>query len=492
MKVSRPLLLIFTLATSAIINTPSFSESSESILPFPENFVVDGIPAPSKSLVKEIEPYNNFRYADLQSWHPEKREMLITTRFSDISQIHLVKFPGGARTQLTFFKDLPNLAAFEPTSGELFTFEKDNDGNENSQKYVFDLRDHKSTLLSDGKSRNNGGMWSNKGDRYCYLSTRRNGEDDDAYIVYPRTPSSDHLAAKCKGGEWDTFDWSPDDATVLLSQFVSLDQRNLYLMDSSSGALTLLTTDDGKGKIVYSGGKFSKDKLGVFTTTDKDSDFQRLAYIDLKTRKHTYLSTNIPWDIEQFALSWDGKTIAAVANDDGLSTLHLFDTASNKEQPAPALPKGIIGSIYWHKNNQDLGFTFENARSQPDVYSVNLSSGKLERWTESETGDVDTSTFSDARLFHWKAFDDRQLSGFVYTPPAKFTGKRPVIINIHGGPVAQSRPEFLGRNNYFLNELGVAIVYPNVRGSTGYGKRFMGLDNVLKREDAYKDASNYR
>src|SRR4029077_18528066 len=141
----------------------------------------------------------------------------------------------------------------------------------------------------------------------------------------------------------------------------------------------------------------------------------------------------------------------------------------------------------WHKNNRDLGFDLSSARSSSDGYSVDMQSGKVDRWTFSETGGLNTSNFSEPELIHWKSWDGKSISGFLYRPQGKFSGKRPVIIDIHGGPEGQFRPDFNGRVNYFFNELGVAVIFPNVRGSTGYGKTFLSLDNGFLREGSYKD-----
>jgi dipeptidyl aminopeptidase/acylaminoacyl peptidase len=213
----------------------------------------------------------------------------------------------------------------------------------------------------------------------------------------------------------------------------------------------------------------------------------RLAHIDLASKKHTYLSADIPWDVEAARLSFDGKLLAFVTNENGISRLHLLDTATGKRKPTPKLPTGVIGSVQWHENNRDLGFVITSARSPADVYSLDVTTGKIDRWTESETGGLNAATFVEPQLVTWKSFDGRDISGFLYNPPAKFTGKRPVIINIHGGPESQSRPIFQARNNYYLNEMGVAMLFPNIRGSSGYGKSFVQLDNGFLREDSYKD-----
>jgi dipeptidyl aminopeptidase/acylaminoacyl peptidase len=444
-----------------------------------DNLVVEGVPSIPVSLVEDVRRYTEFRSAALSSWHPTRREMLISTRFGDTAQVHQVKFPGGARTQLTFYPERVGGASYRPKTGDYFIFSKDIGGNEFFQLYRYDLADGNVTLLTDGKSRNTGGTWSNSGDRLIYTSTRRNGKDADQYVINPSDPKSNRLLLQVDSGGWGTNDWSPDDRKILVSEYVSANESYIWIVDAATGEKTLLTPK-GADKVSYGGAGFSRDGKGIYVTTDKDSEFQRLAYIDLNTKQHTYLTDHIKWDVDEFVISRDGKTIAFVTNEDGISRLHLLDTKSRKERLVPSLPVGIIGGLEWHENSRDLGFNINSARD--------TKTGKVERWTESETGGLNTAGFSEAELVRWQSFDGRTISGFLYMPPAaKFQGPRPVIINIHGGPEGQSRPNFLGRNNYFLNEMGVAILYPNVRGSSGYGKTFLKIDNGFQREDSYKD-----
>ncbi|RUT07912.1 peptidase S9 family protein [Dulcicalothrix desertica PCC 7102] len=472
----------------AVVLLPAFMAVAQTQTITPgDNLVVEGIPPIPVSIVQSVERYTNFRAASLASWHPKRREMLISTRFADTPQVHLVKSPLGARKQLTFFPERVAGGRFQPTQGEYFVFSKDIGGNEFSQNYRYDFATGDITLLTDGKSKNSGGIWSNKGDRIIYTSTRRTGKDNDFYIIDPLDPKTNKLITQVEGGGWGPLDWAPDDSKILAIEYVSVNESYLWLLDAASGEKKLITPKGGKEKVSYGGAIFSKDGKGLYVVTDKESEFQRLAYVDLATMQPTYLTTDIKWDVEDIDLSDDGKNLAFVTNEDGTSVLHLLDTATRKEKPLPKLPVGQVLGTNWHKNNEDLGFTLVSARSTADVYSLNIRTNKIERWTESETGGINTANFTDAQLIRWKSFDGKTISGFMYRPPSKFTGKRPVIIDIHGGPEAQSRPGFLGRLNYIINELGVTVIFPNVRGSSGYGKTFLQLDNGFKREDSVKD-----
>jgi dipeptidyl aminopeptidase/acylaminoacyl peptidase len=452
-----------------------------------DNLIAENVPNIPLSLVESVDRYTEGRWAALTSWHPTRREMLIITRFGETVQAHQVKFPGGARTQLTFFPDRVRGISYQPTRGDYFIFSKDTNGNEFSQYYRYDFATGQTTLLTDGKSRNTGARWSTAGDGIVYRSTRRNGKDVDWFLVDPANPKTDHLLAQFDGPRWYPAAWSPDDKKILAIESMSINESYLWLFDVASGEKTLLTPRGGTEKISYDGGQWSKDGKGIYVVTDRDSEFLRLVYIDVTTKKQTVLTGNIKWDVEWYDLSPDGRTMAFVTNEDGIGRLHLMNTKNLEETPAPAFPAGLIEDLQWHKNGKDLGLTIHNARIGGDVFSLDVTTGKVERWTTSEQGMLNPESFVEAELIRWKSFDGLTISGFLYRPPARFKGKRPVLINIHGGPEGQSRPYALGPDSYFTNELGLAEIFPNVRGSTGYGKTFLKLDNGLLRENPLKD-----
>jgi dipeptidyl aminopeptidase/acylaminoacyl peptidase len=459
----------------------------EAVVAPPESLVVEGVPTIPASLAETAGRYGAYRSATIADWHPTERKILISTRFAETPQLHLVSAPGGERHQLTFFLDAVRSGHFHPNGGDYIVFPKDIGGGEWYQLYRYDVATGNITLLTDGKSRNSLGPWSSKGDQIAYTSTRRTGKDADLWVINPAEPKSDRLLTKLEGGGWEPLDWSPDDKKLLLMEELSVNESYLWLVDRATGEKTALTPRDVKEKVSYFQAKFSKDGKGLYVTTDKNAEFHRLAYMDLATKQHDYLTSEIPWDVVNFDLSHDGKRIAFVTNENGLRVLRAFRTDRKLILREPrGLPTGVIQDLLWRGNGPELAFSVTNAQEPGDVYSLNVDTGNLERWTDSETA-VPTKDFPQAELVKWKSFDGKEITGFLYRPPAKFTGKRPVLVVIHGGPEGQSQPIFLGRQNYLLNELGIALIYPNVRGSTGYGKTFTLLDNGFLREGTYKD-----
>ena len=468
---------------------PQTNDSPQTVKPG-DNLVLENIPPIPLNIDEQTKRYGEFRTANLLDWHPQRHELLIATRFGDVPQVHWVKSPGGERRQMTFYPDRVLGAHFEP-EGRYFVFTKDIGGGEWYQFYRYDVQSGEISLLTDGKSRNVGMVFAHGDTRIAYSSTRRNNADTDLWTMDTADSKTDHMLVELKGGGWQASDWSRDGKQILLLEGISINQSNVWLVDVATGQKKQLTAKQTpENQVSYDSPTFAADGRGVYMTTDLDSEFHRLAYFDLATMKPKFLTTNIPWDVEEFDLSEDGKTLAFVTNENGIGKLYLMDTATGKYRPVESLPKGVMGNIRIHRDGKIVAVNIASAKSPNDVYSADVATTRIERWTESETGGLNAANFVEPELVKWKSFDGREISGFLYLPDGKkFPGKRPVIVNIHGGPEGQSRPGYLGRNNYLVNEMGIAIVFPNVRGSVGYGKTFTLLDNGLKREDTYKDIS---
>ncbi|MCW3110823.1 MAG: peptidase prolyl oligopeptidase [Segetibacter sp.] len=453
------------------------------------NLVIDGIPAIPADIAESVQRYSESRSAVFCDWHPKRKEMIISTRFGNVPQLHLVSMPLGARKQLTFFNEPISNASFEPVKGDYFLFTKDKGGNEFSQIYRYDLQDGNITLLTDGQRSQNGGIvWSKKGKWIAFGSTARNGADRDIYTMDPMDTSTRKLLLEVSGGGWSVLDCSPDDKQLLVSEEISANESHYWLVEIATGNKKELTPQSEHG-VYYGEAKFNKNGSGIYFTTDKDNEFSRLAFMNLSTKNTNYLTSAINWNVETFDVSEDGKRVAFITNEAGESKLYLLNTTTPAQQyfPVRTLGTGVYADLAFHKDSKHFLVSVNAAQSPTDLYVISTSTGKTERWTESEMGGIVASELKAPELIKWKSLDEKEISGFYYKPSAKFTGKRPVIINIHGGPEGQSLPIFQGANNYYLNELGVAIIYPNVRGSWGYGKTFLAADNGMKREESVKD-----
>jgi dipeptidyl aminopeptidase/acylaminoacyl peptidase len=455
-------------------------------VPTPAAILADGIPPVPTTLRDATLPYMEFRSANFVGWQPATRSMLVTTRFGSSNQLHEVKAPGSARTQLTFEPEPVTSGLVSPGAGDVTLAVKDIGGNENFQ--IYRLADGRLHLLTDGKSRHQNIVWSPDGRFIGFSSNARNGTDFDLYVMDPRSPGSARLVAERQGGGWAIADIAPDGKSAVVSHFVSVQKSDLHRLDLASGALTALTPTEGT--VSYGDARFAPDGR-LFATSDAGGDFGQLGEI-IDGKGWVALGPPARWDVEQFDISPDGRTLAVVTNEAGSSKLTFRDSVSGAIKAGAALPAGVIGRIEFAPWGT-LGLSLTSSRSPADSYSVDPATGTVQRWTQSETGGLDASRNVEPEFVRVKSFDGLEVTGFLYRPdPAKFPGKRPLMVNIHGGPEGQSRPGFLGRNNYLINERGVAIFYPNVRGSTGFGKRFVSLDNgPFKREDSVKDIAAF-
>ena len=450
-------------------------------LPVPAALTAEQMPPVPLELAARVRPYLESRGAGFAGWDPNTRAVLINTRFANVSQLHRVAMPMGARTQISFEAE-PVSGSYAPTKGDVLLVTKDRGGDEYYQLHT--LKDGRLTLLTDGKSRNEPNAWSKDGELVAFSSTRRNGVDSDLYVMDPRNPASARIVHESKGGGWALIAFAPGNARAYVADYKSVQDVDLYTLDFATGAMTAI--GDPKAEIAYSGLETAPDGT-LWVTSDQGSDFQRLGRLDPASGTFTPVSKE-QWDVDSFDISDDGKTIVYEVNEAGSDRMRILDVASGKVTKVDALPAGQIGGIEiapWG----EIGFSFNSAKSAADVWSLDPKTMQITRWTQSETGGLDPSVNAEPRIVTTKSFDGLEVSGLLYLPdPAKFPGKRPLIVDIHGGPEGQSTAGFMGADNYLLNELGVGVFLPNVRGSTGYGKTFVSLDNgPFKREDSVKD-----
>lgn len=478
----RPTHLPVRLAAMLLAGTalPAAAQDAPAV-PAPAALTAEEMPPIPLELAERARPYLEARGAGFAGWDPNTRAVLISTRFANVNQLHRVEAPMGARTQISFEAE-PVRGSYAPTKGDVILVTKDRGGDEYFQLHT--LKDGRLTLLTDGKSRNQPGAWSRDGELVGFSSTKRNGVDSDLYVMNPRDPATTRMVHESKGGGWALTGFAPDKRTAYLIDYNSVQDSDLYRLDLASGAMTPI--GDPAAGIAYTGMEVAPDGT-LWVTSDEGSDFQRLGRLDPVSGAFKPVSKEV-WDVDGFALSADGKTIAYVVNEAGSDRMRIMDVASGKVTKVDALPAGQIGGVEFAPWGE-IGFSFSSAKSAADVWSLDPKTMKLTRWTASETGGLDASVNVEPRIVTTRSFDGLEVSGLLYLPdPAKFPGKRPLIVSVHGGPEGQSTAGFMGRNNYYLNELGIGLFYPNVRGSTGYGKTFVSLDNgPFKREDSVRD-----
>ena len=473
--------LLFALGLAMSILAQAAAETTGEIVEKPAAVTADGIPPISADLAATVRPYMEFRTAGFSAWDPASRSMLVSTRFGGTAQLHSIATPGGARSQITFEAEPVRGGSFAPKTGDVLLIQKDIGGNEFFQ--IFRLDSGRLEMLTDGESRNQLGAWTHDGKYVTFSSTKRTGRDTDLYIMDPRDPSTTRLLAEREGGGWFVVGFTPDDKTALVVNYISVTNIELYHIDVATGEETRLTSPDKP--VAFSALEYAPDGR-LWVSSDEGSDFKRVGIFDPESGTFTPVIEEA-WDITGFDISEDGRFLAYVVNVAGQSELKIYNIPRRRTRPVP-LPPGIVGGLEiapWG----EIGFTFVSNQASADAYSVDPKSRKLTRWTTSETGGLDPMQNVLPELVEIESFDGEKISGFLYRPRAgKFAGPRPLIVNIHGGPEGQSRATFRGRTNYLINELGIAVFYPNVRGSTGFGKRFVALDNgPFQREDSVKD-----
>ncbi len=443
------------------------------------NVVMENLPDIPAEYAERLNAYQQTRNASLEGWTADGG-MLIATRFGETAQIHRVALPGGARTQLTFYPE-PIAEAHPAPRGTGFVFGKDSGGDEFYQLWSLDAQTGSATRLTEEKTRNTGARWSHDGARLAYSTTRRNGKDTDVHVLDPGTRQTRALLEL--EGTWSALDWSPDDRWVLAQKYISINQSELWLLPVAGGAPRRFHAS--AQPIAFDAAQFARDGKGIYYVSDEGSDFRRLRYELIDGRDARVLSADTPWDVKELAMSEGGTRLAYTVNADGFSELRVLDLNRGRPIALPALPRGVIEDLHFDRTGHQLGFVLNNARNPGDVYSVQLAQRKLLRWTTSETGGLDASRFVEPELVHFPSFDARPIPAFYYRAPQ--AGPRPVLIQIHGGPEAQAQPLFSPITEFQLRELGISVLVPNVRGSDGYGKSYLQLDNAEKREDSVKD-----
>lgn len=447
--------------------------------------VSENIPAVPPALIERLARYQNTRGASFAGWLADGG-MVVVTRFGETNQAHRVRTPLGMREQLSFYREPISSVAASPR-GNGFVFGKDEGGSEFWQLHWYDLASRETTLLTDGKrSRNEQPVWSHDGGQLAWSSTARNGTDTDVWVRDMQTGVARPVVTA--GGTWFATDFSPDGKRLLVVRRVSINESYPGVVDLASGKLEMFPVDGGKAG--FGAFLFGPDSRQVYFVSDEETEFLTLRHHNPAAGAPRRLSADIPWDVQQVDVAPDGRHLAFVSNEDGVGKLHVRRLPDHAPLALPELPIGVIPNLRFSPDGRQIALTINSATSPSDVFVVDLEQRSLTRWTQSEVGGLDAGTFIAPTLVRYPTFDridgkPRTIPAFYYRPAGD--GPFPVVINIHGGPEAQAFPIFNPSIQFLLREMKIAVLVPNVRGSAGYGKTYLQLDNGVKREDSVKD-----
>jgi dipeptidyl aminopeptidase/acylaminoacyl peptidase len=440
---------------------------------------VPPIPADVRAAVQR---YQNYREATFRDWLPDG-SILITTRFGATNQVHRVAAPGAARTQLTFF-DEPVAGAETIPGTNRFVITRDTGGDEWFQLYAMGLTGDPAAL-TEPATRNQAAAFSKDGRLIAWARATKGSGDYAILTADPADPASRRVAFQGKGSIAPA-DISRDKSRILIERNLSNRETRLSILDLAAGQASELPWTSEPAR--YEDSRFTPDGRAILTITDHGSDVRRLVEIDIATGKRTPLTPELKWDVDSYDVTDDGRRIVYVINEDGYARLRIIDRRSGAELPRPQLPHGVITGGKFSPDGRTYGVSMSTATSAGDVWTWDVASGKVTRWTTSELGGLDPKSLAEPKLIRFQSFDGLSVPAFVYRPTNVAPGaKTPVVLDIHGGPESQTRPGWNPGAQYMANALGATVILPNVRGSDGYGKRYLNLDNGPKREDSVKD-----
>ncbi|MBU0638043.1 MAG: alpha/beta fold hydrolase [Planctomycetes bacterium] len=446
-----------------------------------------GIPPWDDSLRTRMLQYLQSRSSQLQSIRDDGRGVLVRTRFGDTAQLHVVETPLGMRRQVTFF-DEPVRGWYVPhAGGRQLIFAKDQAGNEETQLFRLNLDTGHAALLTDGQSRHGPPTFSKSGRWLAFTGNARNQSDFDVFLHDLSATDRPRLIWQVDG-MYQLGGFSPDEARLLATQYVSAHETHCFVRDIQSEQQAQVTPD--APPTFYGDACWSADGRAIYLTSDRGGEFRKLYVLDFEYGHWRCLTADCDWDITAVAVDPAGSGIAFVSNEDGVSRLYLADAWGNGRRPVDGLPTGTFSDLSFAADGGTLGLTVSAACAPADTYTVSFTDAKVTRWTASELGGLNPDTFVEPHLVRYPTFDTidgktRTIPAFVY--PGRGDGPRPVVIYAHGGPEGQFLPTFHATIQYWAVELGITVIAPNIRGSTGYGRSFHLLDDGPRRTDAVKD-----
>jgi dipeptidyl aminopeptidase/acylaminoacyl peptidase len=273
-------------------------------------------------------------------------------------------------------------------------------------------------------------------------------------------------------GLFSAISFSPDGRWLSVARDNSNTDTELFVVDLATPGEPIAVTPH-EGEVKYRAGGWLPDSSHLYAVTDAGREFTALAALPVKPGEPRWIATP-PWDVEQVEVSGDNARLAWTVNEDGYSRLHVHDVAADDEVRLPPLPLGIISALRVSHDGMRMAFLLATARRPVEVYVLDLVESTVHVLTDTLPPALHSVQTAEPTLVRFPAYDNRPIAAFLYQPPGD--GPFPVVLSIHGGPEAQERPTYSYSGLYqYLVAHGVAVLAPNIRGSSGYGSSFQRL-----------------
>jgi dipeptidyl aminopeptidase/acylaminoacyl peptidase len=357
-------------------------------------------------------------------------------------------------------------------------------GTERMQMYLLDPVSGRINALTEMPEVRFGSViWAPDNKTIFYYSTQANLKDFHIYSMDVETGES-KLIQELEGIN-SVLDITKDGRNLLIQTWPKNVDNDLMIMDLKSGGSRYILNPEGDYS--FYDGRFSPDGAYIWMTSNFNKmELVKPARYDIKNDKLEFFDRESPWEVAEgdMAVSEDGRYMAWIANEDGYGVLHLAETSAMTELRTPPL-YGIIHDVKF-TTDDNLVFTFTSPTKTDDVWTWDWNDARLTQKTFSSYAGIDPAIFIEPRLIRYRTFDNREIPAFLFLPPGYDGGRIPFIIHAHGGPEGQHRPAFYRNFQYFLLN-GYGVLAPNVRGSEGYGREYMALDNHRQRLDSIKD-----
>lgn len=479
MKLINKFLFIWVLCSCLVcISQPLYSQTP---MPPPSTLIIEGAEKLPEELYKDYQRSADWTCANFLGWTADKKAI----GYNEYYKPFILEKPEAEPLKIDLFIPDPENLLMQPATAKSFIFTKDNEGDENAQLFQYDLAAKKVSQLTKSPEVTfvNSYLWSLDGKFIYFIDQNKKENSAEIIKLDPSAKKFEKLTA-LKG--YTHYLKAVNNENIIFYRYLSNQQTDYFVFNLASQAVTKISPKQA----YYSSAKFSANGKGIWWLSNESGKFNDLYYFILEGKQIQKVN-QASLNITGFAISPSESSVALKINDFGTEKIRIFelnDFQIGKELASPNLNNGVVSNFSW-RDNEELGIGFESHKNAPKITSFNIKTQEQQDWAKGEASQPLINQIKDSKIIRWKSFDNREISGIILEPKTFEQGrtKFPVLIDIHGGPKDQYQPYFNAYFTYYTAGLKVATIFPNIRGSSGFGKEFEDLDNKEKRDDAVKD-----